>query len=89
MVGDARFVNVKLRVRKLGRIEIDIVLNTFVSFASPKYGLKYESNDFCVHGLPANQSNISAISSILLSILKKKEGVGSSRCFFYSICRNF
>ena len=44
MVGDARFVNVKLRVRKLGGTEINIVLNTSVNFASPKYGLKYRLN---------------------------------------------
>jgi len=44
MVGDARFVNAKLLARKLGGTEINIVLNTFVNFASPKYGLKYKSN---------------------------------------------
>ena len=41
MVGDARFVNVKLLTRKLGGTEINIVLNTFVRFASPKYGLEH------------------------------------------------
>jgi len=44
MVGDARFVNAKLLTRKLGGTETNIALNTFVNFASPKYGLKYKSN---------------------------------------------
>ena len=44
MVGDARFVNVKLWARKLGGTEIHIVLNTFVRFVSLKYGLRYKSN---------------------------------------------
>jgi hypothetical protein len=46
MVGDARFVNVKLLTRKLGGTEINIVLNIFAEFASQKYGLKHKS---CMH----------------------------------------
>ena len=42
MVGNARFVNVKLLARKLGGTEISIVLNTSVRFVFPKYGLAYE-----------------------------------------------
>jgi len=41
MVGNARFVNVKLLTRKLGVTETNIVPNTFVRFVSPKYGSKY------------------------------------------------
>ena len=44
MVSDARFVNVELLARKLGGTETHIVLNTFVRFVSPKYGLKYKSS---------------------------------------------
>jgi len=43
MVGNARFVNVKLLTRKLGVIEINIVLNIFVRFVFPKYGFKYRA----------------------------------------------
>jgi len=46
MVGNARFVNVKLLTRKLGVTEINIVLNIFVRFVSPKYGLKYRVKTF-------------------------------------------
>jgi len=38
MVGDARFVNVNLLVRKLGEIGISIVPNIFVGFVFPKCG---------------------------------------------------
>lgn len=41
MVGNARFVNVKLLMRKLGVTEINIALNIFARFVFPKYGLKY------------------------------------------------
>jgi hypothetical protein len=42
MVGNARFVNAKLLTRKLGVTEINIVLNIFARFVSPKYGLKHK-----------------------------------------------
>ncbi len=41
MVSNARFVSVMLLARKLGETEINIVLNTFVRFVFPKYGLTY------------------------------------------------
>jgi len=44
MVGNARFVNVKLLMTKPGVTEINIVLNTFVRFVFPKYGSKYRAS---------------------------------------------
>jgi len=43
MVGNARFANAKLLTKKLGVTEINIVLNIFARFVSPKYGLKYRA----------------------------------------------
>ena len=41
IVGNARFVNVRLQTRRFGEIGISIVLNTFARFVSQKYGLAY------------------------------------------------
>jgi hypothetical protein len=46
MVGNARFVNAKLLTRKHGVTEINIALNIFARFVSPKYGLKHEVKAF-------------------------------------------
>jgi hypothetical protein len=42
MVGNARFVNVKLLTRKPGVTEINIALNIFARFVFPKYGSKHK-----------------------------------------------
>jgi hypothetical protein len=41
MVGNARFVNVKLLTKKLGATETNIVPNMFARFVFPKCGSKY------------------------------------------------
>ena len=46
MVGNARFVNGKLLVRKLGVTEINIVLSIYVRVVFPKFGFKYRVKTF-------------------------------------------
>jgi len=46
-VDDARFVNVKLLMTKLGVTETNIVLNIFARSVFPKYGFKHRA----VHAL--------------------------------------
>ena len=60
MVENARFVNAKLLMRKLGVTETSIVLNIFVKSVFPRYGFKQcARGDFASTDKPNNADTTS------------------------------